>query len=155
VVDRFEKFTYAISEAYRCWHRIATGAMEEYGLKGSHSIYLTTLDHYPEGLTAVQLGEVCGRDKADVSRSIAKLEEKGLLRKEGLHQNLYRAKLVLTDEGKALAQKVNEKAKCAVDAGGKGLTEEHREAFYSALDIIVANLQVLSKEGLHPTDQQL
>jgi DNA-binding MarR family transcriptional regulator len=154
VVDRFEKFTYDILEAYRCWHRIATDAMEEYGLKGSHSIYLTTLNHYPEGLTAVQLGEVCGRDKADVSRSIAKLEERGLLRKEGVHQNLYRARLVLTDEGKIVANKVNEKAKRAVDEGGKGLSEEHREAFYSALDMIVANLQVLSKEGLPTTENQ-
>ena len=33
MVDRFERFSFAISEISRCWHKIAAEEMEAYGLK--------------------------------------------------------------------------------------------------------------------------
>ena len=79
MVERFERFSLAISEISRCWHRIANEVMKQYGLKGAYSVYFTTMSRFPEGLTATQLVEICGRDKADVSRAMAAMEEKNLV----------------------------------------------------------------------------
>ena len=79
MVDRFERFSYFISEISRLWHRIADEEMGNYGLKGSYSVYFTTLYRFPEGITSAQLVELCSRDKADVSRAMSLLEAKCLV----------------------------------------------------------------------------
>ncbi|MBQ8176508.1 MAG: hypothetical protein IJ035_05670 [Oscillospiraceae bacterium] len=145
MVERFEKFSYFISEISRNWHKIAADVMGRYGLKGPYSVYFTSLHRYSEGLTATRLGEICSRDKADVSRAISLMEKKGLVVKEGTN---YRAILKLTKEGEAVAEQIKNSAEAAVEYGGKGLTDEQREVFYEALGVICENLQQLSKEGL-------
>lgn len=148
MVERFERFSYAISEISRCWHRIAGEAMGPYGLNGSSSVYFTTLYRYPEGITAAQLAELCSRDKADVSRTMSGLEKKGIVVRQG---SSYRAKLQLTPAGIAVAERINAKASAAVEQASRGLPAQKRAVFYEALELITANLQALSKEGL-PTE---
>ena len=148
MVDRFERFSFSISEIYRYWHKIAADEMERYELIGPYAVYFTTMYRYPEGITAVKLGELCSRDKSDVSRAISVLEKKNLVVKEGVNQNLYRALLKLTPKGKELAEQINKKAKMAVEYGGKGLSDEQREIFYNSLELIAGNLQKLSLSGL-------
>jgi len=148
MVDRFERFSLAIFEISHCWHKLAGEEMAKYGLKGPHAIYLHTLYRSEQSLTAAQLCELCGRDKADVSRAMALMEEKGLVKKEGGSANQYRAHLVLTDEGIQAAEHVCRRAGVAVEHAGRGISDEHRAIFYSALESIAANLQTLSKEGL-------
>ena len=148
MVDRFERFSFAISEISRCWHKIAADEMEKYGLKGSHAIYLTTLYRYSQGVTAAKLSELSGKDKADVSRMTAIMEKNGLIVKEG---SSYRALLKLTEEGRTVAEHINSKASAAVEIASRGLPAEKRAVFYEALELITANLQTLSKEGL-PSD---
>ena len=148
MVERFERFLFTISEISRSWHKIAADEMEKYDLKGPHAIYLTTMYRYEEGITAARLSELCGKDKSDVSRMMNIMEKKGLVKKEGVNQNLYRALLKLTDEGKVAAEHVRERASLAVEIAGKDLTEEKREIFYESLETISSNLRELSKEGL-------
>ena len=148
MVERFERFSFGISELSRYWHKLAGDEMEKYGLKGTHSVYLITMARYPEGLTATQLCELCARDKADVSRMMSIMEKKGLVVKEGVHQNLYRGVFKLTDEGKAAAQYVCGRAALAAELAGKDLTDEKREIFYEALQSIASNLKQLSRDGL-------
>lgn len=146
MLDRFERFSYSISEISRLWHRIAGEEMGKYNLKGSYSVYFTTLYRFPEGVTSAQLVELCSRDKADVSRAMSLLESKGLVqRSEG---KIYRARLVLTEQGRGLAEQINMKAKSAVEQASFGLPDEKRAIFYEALDLITNNLQRLSREGL-------
>lgn len=148
MVDRFERFSFMIAEVSRSWHKITTDEMEEYGLKGAYSVYFTTLYRYPDGLTAVQLGELCNRDKADVSRAATVLEKQGLVCRLSDGAKVYRAPITLTDAGRKLAEGINEKAKAAVEFASRGLSDEKREIFYEALELISNNLQILSKEGL-------
>lgn len=148
MVDRFERFSFAVYELSRYWHKIAADEMEKYGLKGPYAIYFTTLYRSPEGITAARLSEISGRDKSDVSRAITAMEAKGLVAKEGGNRNQYRALLKLTQAGRQAAAQINERARVAVELGGRGLTPENREIFYSALEQIVSNLQTLSEEGL-------
>lgn len=148
MVDRFERFTFAISEISKCWHKIASVEMEKYGLKGPHAMYLVTMYRYADGITATQLGELCGKDKADVSRAMTIMEKKGLVTREGVNQNLYRALLKLTEEGKQAAEFVRRRAAVAVEVAGKDLSDENRKIFYDSLESITANLQVLGEAGL-------
>ena len=148
MVDRFEKFSFAVSEITRYLHKITTDEMEKYGLKGPYSVYFTTMYRFPEGITSAKLAEHCIKDKADVSRAVSVLEDKGLVKRIGTNNNLYRANIVLTDEGRKLAEQINEKAKSAVEFAGKDLTEENRKIFYESLELIITNLQILSKEGI-------
>ncbi len=148
MIDRFERFSVAIMEIFRHWHKITAEEMEKYGLKGTHSTYFAVLSRYDEGITATHLGDLCGKDKADVSRTVALMEKRGLVTKEGSGNNLYRARIVLTDEGKKVAEFVRERACLAVEIVGRGLSDSDRAVFYNSLEIIAENLARISQDGL-------
>ena len=148
MLERFEKFSFAISEISRCWRKLASEELAKYGLKSPHATYLTTMYKYPDGITVPQFCEVSGKDKSDASRMIAILEEKGLARKKVVGGSLYRGLWVLTEEGRAAAEQVSRRAGRAVELAGKDLSDETREMFYQALASITANLSKLSKEGI-------
>ena len=148
MINRFERFSFASSEIHRFWHKIASDEMTKLGLKGPHVVYLVALKRFPDGVTAAELSQMCGRDKSDVSRAIAAMEEKGLVEKQGITQNLYRAKLTLTAEGSRAAAHISKGAGLAVEMGGSGLSEDERKAFYDALELIASNLSAISKDGL-------
>lgn len=145
MLERFERFSYGIFEISRCWHRLAAEEMEKYGLKGPYAVYLLALQRSKNGITAAQLCEICARDKADVSRAVRAMEEKGLVCREG---SSYRALLKLTSTGKTAARHIYQRVSVAVEYAGKGFSDQHRETFYQVLDTITANLQVLCREGL-------
>lgn len=144
MVERFERFSLAIAEISRCWHKLAGEEMKAYGLKGAHATYLTTLYRHPEGITVPELCELCLKDKSDASRMLAILENKGLVRKEGG----YGGRMVLTPAGTEAALQVRKRAARAVEAAGKDLTEEERVVLYRALDSIKDNLRALTSEGI-------
>ncbi len=147
-VDRFERFSFAISEISRCWRKLASEELSKYGLKSPHATYLTTIYKYPEGITVPQLCEVCGKDKSDASRMIGILEEKGLVKKQGVDGSLYRGRLILTEQGREAARQVCHRADRAVEMAGRDLTDETREIFYQSLESITLNLQALCKDGI-------
>ena len=148
MIDRFERFSLVIADISRQWHRITAAEMEKYGLKGTHSVYLSVMARYPEGITAGQICELCAKDKADVSRMMSIMEKKGLVTKEGVHQNLYRGVFKLTETGRTIADSVNRRASLAVALAGKDLTEEKRAALYEMLESIAGNLREISNHGL-------
>lgn len=145
MLRRFEDFTAAISGIYRDIQKIERDEMESYGLKGAYAQYLLALSHSSDGLSAAELCEVCDKDKAAVSRVVAELESKGLLcRREGQ----YRVRLCLSEEGMKAADYVKERACIAVEAAGKGLSDEARRCLYSSLYTVAENLKTICREGL-------
>ena len=148
MLKRFERFSLAVAEIYRCWHKLAAEELAKYDLSSAHAVYLHTLYNNPEGITAARLGELSGKNKADVSRMVAILENKGMLEKEAVGGNMYRALLKLTERGKEAAQHVQARAAVAVELAGAGLTDGDRAVFYRSLEQITANLQSLCKDGL-------
>ncbi len=147
MISRFERFSFAIFEISRCWHKIAADEMSKYSLKGPHAIYLIAMNRHNDGLTSGQLTELCGRDKADVSRAMSAMEERGLVAKDASN-NRYRARLKLTDAGKNAALHICSRAAVAVEMAGKGMNDEQRTVFYETLELIAANLRLISEEGL-------
>ncbi len=150
MISRYEQFSSAISSIHRCVQKIEREEMEKCGYKGVYAQYLATLYRHPEGLTSMQLSEICDKDKAAVSRAVGEMTEKNLIFRRSVtdHDSHYRALLLLTQEGHAAAQYVCERAQSAVDLVGKGLTEKNRQAFYSALSLIAEHLDALCREGL-------
>ena len=148
MIDRFERFSFLISEVSRSWHKIASDEMAKHGLKGPHSVYLITMHRFPDGITAPQLCDLCGKDKSDVSRMMAIMEKKGLVKKEGIHQNLYRGAFKLTPAGMEAAESVMRRASLAVELAGEEVSDENRSIFYGTFEIISNNLREISKNGL-------
>lgn len=148
MLNRFARFSLSIAEIDRCWHKLAAEEMAKYGLNSPHAVYLTTLYQYSDGITAAKLGELCCKNKADVSRMISILEQKGLVRRDAAGGNRYRARLLLTEEGKQAAEQVQGRAALAVELAGSGMTDGEREVFYRCLERITTNLRTLCKDGL-------
>ncbi len=148
MLSRYEHFTFATNEINRFLRKLTGDEMKKYGLKSPHAIYFTMLSQNAEGLTATQMCELSGRDKADVSRMLALMEEKDLVIKKGVHQNLYNGVFILTEKGFQIAECVRQKAAKAVEIAGKDLTDKARQDFYDALDSIVTNLKELSMKGI-------
>lgn len=145
---RFARFSQVIFEIWRSWHKIAGDELEKHGLKGVYIVYLQAMQRYADGITSSELGKICYKDKADVSRAIMAMEGKGLVRREAVGKSIYRARLFLTEEGKAFAEEINQRANLAVELGGGGLSDEQREMMYEALERISYNLRTLSQKGL-------
>lgn len=148
MLQRFEQFSSAISSIYHAIQKLERDEMVKYGLKGPYAQYLVAMSRCPNGITATQLSQVCDKDKAAVSRAIMEMERQGLLTRDCSNHTLYRALLMLTREGEQAAHYVCEKAKSAVEYAGKGLTDESRALFYTALHQIADNLQTLTHAGL-------
>ncbi len=147
MLDRFEQFTASISAINRCVQKLERDEMEKYGYKGAFAQYLMVLSSHPEGLTAAQLCEHSDRDKAAVSRIVSEMIDKGLVFRKGEEKN-YRAKLLLTEEGFCAADFVKSRAKAAVEAVGKELSDSERAVFYIALNSISKNLEELCRNGI-------
>ena len=145
--QRFEQFSFALSGITRYWHKLTADEMEKYGLKGGHSVYLLTLARHPEGITATAMSEICGRDKSDVSRMMAIMEEQELITRGGPGKNKYRAVLRLTDKGHAAADAMRKSIAQAVETAGRDLTEERRTVFYESLRSITDNLRDMAENG--------
>lgn len=148
MLDRFEQFSYSIHNIYKYITKIERDVMEKYGLRGAYAQYLVIMSRFPEGITSSKLSEICDKDKAAISRIVAEMEDKGLLVRRTDKDNLYRARLVLTDEGVKAAEYVCEKATRAVALAGGNLGEEERGIMYGSLAIIETNLRRISRDGI-------
>ncbi|MDO4478218.1 MAG: hypothetical protein Q4B73_04150 [Lachnospiraceae bacterium] len=147
MLNRFEKFVYNITEIDLYWHRLAANVMKEHGLKGNYVVYFTMLHKFSDGLTALELSKTCGRDKADISRDVAALVAKGLMKRiQGVNAK-YRTRILLTEEGRKVADTVIKRAETAVFHVGGHLDDEERETFYKVLDQITDNMRTLSQSG--------
>lgn len=147
MISRFEQFSFAIAGIYRSIQKIEREEMDRYGLKGAYAQYLVTLSRFPEGLPAARLCQICDVDKAAVSRAVAEMEHRGLIKRVDSARS-YRALLYLTDTGREAANFVSRRAQAAVAAAGQDLTEESRQTMYAALEAISTRLQVISREGI-------
>ena len=148
MINRFEKFSFAVFNISKYWSKIAAEEMKKYGLKGPYAIYLAAMRNADGDITAAKLSELCGKDKADISRAVAAMEKQGLIKREAANQNLYRARLLLTETGNAAAEEISRRASLAVDIAGSGISDEDRAVFYDVLGTIANNLKDLSKTGL-------
>ena len=149
MISKYEYFSLSVSRIYHDIQKLERTEMEKFGLKGPHAQTLLAIHRYPEGVTAAALCEICLKDKAAISRSVAELEEKGMIRRGGSRGSNYRAPLTLTPKGVEAALAVDQRARMAVEQAGAGLEDSQREVFYRVLAMISDNLHSLCTDGLN------
>ena len=145
---KYEIYTTVVSSLCHDIQKNERMEIAKYGLKGPHAQCLVVMARYPEGITASRLCELCERDKAAISRTVAELETAGLLLRRDTHGIHYRVPLVLPEAGQLAARDVCDVAFRAVEQAGAGLNDQQREVFYHVLGTIAQNLHTISREGL-------
>ncbi len=97
MLDRYEKFTSLINKIHKNIQRIKLLEFKKFGLKGSHSDFIYYLGKHEE-LTFKEFCKVLNADKAFVSRNLALLREKKLI-KEKSDSDRSRSVFILTAKG--------------------------------------------------------
>lgn len=97
------------------------------GLSSIHAMYLAALYHCDEGMTLRELCEQLFVDKANTSRAIATLEERGYVEKRFLTTSKQKYRICLTPQGILVAKKVAECMKQIHDILLEPLTSEELE----------------------------
>lgn len=151
--ERFETFVTAIAQIYRCIHRLKSDEMAAFGLKGAHVMVLYQLQQHEQGLTAVQLAQVCEEDKAAISRTVAELKNLGLVSQAETKIRRYRLPITLTEKGREITGQMNRKIVEAVMENGYGYSTQDRDLFYRILLKISDNLQAACAERDSREDQ--
>ena len=143
--ERFQLFTVLISSINRSIRRIKTEEMAEFELKSHHVSCLYYL--YKAGsLTAKELCDICEEDKANISRSIKDLENKGYLFCSTNRAKRYQSPLSLTEQGKVLAANIETKVNNVLALASQGMSEEERQIMYRCLSVIDKNLQSICNQ---------
>ena len=137
--ERFETFTVLIANISRSIRKIKTEEMSEFDLKSAHVSCLYYL-YKANMLTARELCDVCGEDKANVSRSLEYLEEQGYVEYVIDAQKRYKSPLKLTEKGEQTAARIAQKIDGILDIVGEDVAIEDREIMYRALLKISENL---------------
>lgn len=155
MVSRFEQFCTAISSIHRSIVKIERVEMAKYGLKGPHAQCLVAMERYPQGITAARLCEICEKDKAAISRTVAELEQAGMVTRSDPEGKRYRSCLKLTEKGSEVARNVNSLVYLAVSQASSGYDAETRQTFVRVLNLIAGNLQGICRDGLKESNSEL
>ena len=138
--DRLDEFTALVVSASRSITKIKSHYMATYGLGSTHTMCIRRLYSAPEGTTRTQLSEECELDKAQVSRIVNELSEKGYVT-EGTGRSGYKRKIVLTEEGKRIAEDIN---RIVLDINrfvSGDISDQEIQTFYRVFGVICENLK--------------
>ena len=142
MMGRFEEFVLRITQIYMAIQKLKLSETESLNLRGAHVMCLYELGQCPEGISGAELARRCGIDRAAVSRTIADLKRRGMVRVESQEgKRNYRSAVTLTEDGVRAAGKMGEKIVRVVERVSGDFSEEERVFLYRALEQIAANLQ--------------
>ncbi len=141
--ERYETFTTAIVKIHRCIHKIKSEVMAEFHLKSPHVSCLYYLGRN-DGITASEICDLSAEDKSSISRSVEYLEEHGYIVCTSDAKKRYKAGLTLTEKGRQVSKRMEEKIADVLVEAGDGLSEEEIIIFYDSLKVICGNLQKIS-----------
>lgn len=146
--NRFEIFSTSIGQLVKSVTALKSRKMAKYGLKGTGALCLCQILESESGLTANELCRLGEIDKAQVSRCMSELSEKGLVYSENEEGRKYKQKYRLTSYGEMVAQDVQKTASLLQGAVRKGISAEELESFYRTLYKLCDNFdEVLAREA--------
>ncbi|MGN1051873.1 MAG: MarR family winged helix-turn-helix transcriptional regulator [Candidatus Scatosoma sp.] len=140
--ERFKEFTVLVANINRSIYKIKTEEMAEFHLKSSHVSCLYYI-YIEDSLTAKELCDVCGEDKANISRAVKYLENNGYLCRNTKLRKRYHSPLELTEKGRKIGKYIADKIDNILDYASAGLSEEYRQIMYRSLNLINDNLNKL------------
>ena len=143
--ERFQAFTVLVSNLNRCIYKIKTEEMAEYNLKSSHVSCIYYIYRYGS-LTPTELCDLCGEDKANISRALKYLEENRYLVVEKETNKKYQRPIMLTESGNKIGKHLTEKINDILSLASEGLSEEDRNIMYYGLSLINDRLNKVCEE---------
>lgn len=144
---RFEKFALLIDGVQKCIQKFKNSIAPELGIKSVHVLWIYELFVHPEGLTSAELAVRSNIDPSLISRELASLKRRGYITKETTPgKRTYNARITLTDEGKALAESIYQKALNVQNCANEGVSKKELATFYTVLEKLRDNLDNLMKE---------
>lgn len=151
--DRFEDFSTLIGSAMKSLQKIKNHGMEPYGLGSTHTLCLKRLNASADGLTRKELALECEIDKAQISRLIAELIEKGYVREKSETVG-YKNKIILTESGKKVADEIEQKVRKVLKYVSGDIPPEQLDILYKTLETICDNLKRAEEMPLGNTNIQ-
>ena len=103
----FEIFPVYIADVLKKMHKMQAESLEDYSLSAIHAPYMTTLAAHAEGLTMAELSKILKLDKANTSRAMNELLDKGFAEKA--EDKKKKSVLRLTESGLAAAAALTER----------------------------------------------
>ena len=143
--ERFQAFTVLVANLNRCIYKIKTEEMAKYNLKSSHVSCIYYI--YRNGsLTPKELCDLCGEDKANISRALKYLEDNKYLVMEQETEKKYQRPIVLTESGIKIGKHLSENINEILSIASEGLSEEKRNVMYEGLSLINNRLNKICDE---------
>ena len=138
--DRLDDFMTLIVGASRSVTRLKSKYMARYGLGSTHTVCIRKIYASSIGLTRTELAEQCELDKAQVSRIINELSDKGFVTEKSTRTN-YKRRVTLTEEGKRIAKEINDIVLTVNNFVSGGISDSDINMFYSVFKEICDNLK--------------
>ena len=120
--------------------------MIEYGLKGSTAQSLCRIASTKDGLNATELSDQLKIDKAQVSRCMAELGEKGFVFRDEQEGKQYRQKYRLTPKGEKAAADISDTSRAIRKQIRTGVCDEDVEKFFCILEVFCENAALISAD---------
>lgn len=143
--ERFILFSGYIEETYKSIQKIKAEHMGSFGLRSTDAMCIVVLSMHKEGLTATELAALSKVDKAVISRAVKTLLSANAIAYEGTGKKNYRTRLVLTEEGRKIAENMSDMAEDAVLAVSSDIHPEQLKEFYKIFGIMNRNLKEYAK----------
>lgn len=121
-------------------NKLKEKGMAPYGLSSIHTRCIRSLYEFPAGLTRMQISKNCGVDKAQISRIIGELCEKGYVTEISVKSG-YKNKIELTEKGRVVAIQINELILKINNFVSGDIPEEKIQIFYEVFEQICENLR--------------
>ena len=138
--ERFELLTQMVWGVHGNVQRLKTEIAARLGIKSAHVFLIYLLRKYPEGLTALQLGEMNRSTEGLISRETADLLAKGIITtdKESARRR-YGCKYLLTPKGREMAAQIAAFSMEIQNFVDEGITPQELDSFYRTFSVLLAN----------------
>ncbi len=146
--NHFEIFSSSVAQLVKAVQFLKSRKMAQYGLKGTNALCLCQILESEGGLTAGELSNLGEIDKAQVSRCMAELIEKGYVYREENEGRRYKQRYCLTTEGEAVARDVKATLGRVRAAVSKDISDDDLDVFYGTLYKLCENFSELLEEGI-------
>ncbi|MBE6569263.1 MAG: winged helix-turn-helix transcriptional regulator [Ruminococcaceae bacterium] len=141
--ERFARFCFAIDKVAKNLQKYKNEHLEKFGLRSMHLMYLVSLGHTPEGMTATELAQSCSVDKAFISRLTGDLCDAGYVEYKTKKSTKYNNKLILTETGHRIMTEIQKIIDDSVQHIIGDIPETHLTIFYSVLTRIADHLEAV------------
>ena len=146
--NRFEILSPSVLQLVKTVQSIKSRKMAEHGLKGTNALCLCEiLNSGEEGLSATELARCCEIDKAQVSRCMKEMADKGLIYRNDQEGRRYKQKYRLTEAGLAAARDIENTSRHVQELVRRGLTAQDIEDFYRITAIMCRNFSEFNENN--------